>query len=226
MRIHASDMREEGTHYIYLLSTMVGFMIAGPIVSRWQMGHVVMQVAITALLIISVLATAGHRSRFAFIVSVAAVTLISHWADHLLKEPSWLEYPPLISGLIFFLLVILALVRHIFMERDHITVGFLCGVANVYMLIAVFFAYAFALVDVTYPGSLSGENFTRIGNEIRLAPFIYFSFATLTTVGYGDIVPSGRLAGMLAALEATTGQLYMAILVGRLVGMKVQRMNP
>ncbi len=208
---------------MYLLSTMVFFMVAGPILSQWEVGHLMMLIAISAVLVFSVVATAERRSRVMFIGSVAALTLLTHWADHILREPLWLKYPPLVSGLCFFAIVTLALLRHIFIERDHISVGFLCGVANVYMLIAVVFAYAFALVDVSMPGSFTGESLGRVGSEIRLAPFIYFSFATLTTVGYGDIVPSGRLAGMLAALEATAGQMYLAILVGRLVGMRVVR---
>ena len=216
-------MRDDGTHYVYLLSTMVFFMLAGPILSQWTVGHLMMQIAISAVLITSVLATAERRSRLVFVASVATLTLFAHWTDHLLKEPLWLKFPPLVSGLCFFTIVTMALVRHIFMERDHITIGFLCGAANVYMLIAIVFAYAFALVDISIPQSFTGEDLGRVGSEIRLAPFLYFSFSTLTTVGYGDIVPSGRLAGMVAALEAISGQMYLTILVGRLVGMRVTK---
>jgi hypothetical protein len=50
---------------------------------------------------------------------------------------------------------------------------------------------------------------------------LYFSFATLTTLGYGDIVPVSAIARTLATLEAITGQLYLAVLVARLVGLHI-----
>jgi hypothetical protein len=52
----------------------------------------------------------------------------------------------------------------------------------------------------------------------RADRFTYFSFVTLTTLGYGDITPMTRAAKNLAALEAIFGQLYLAILIARLVG--------
>ena len=221
LRSRAVTLRDDGTHYVYLLATMVFFMMAGPIVSQWRGGHLIMQISITTVLITSVLAASEHRSRLVFVATLAGVTLVSHWSDHFLHEPNWLRYPPLISGLLFFFLVVLALFRNIFTQRDHITVGFLCGAANVYFLLAILFAYALALVDIAIPGSYEGQGITRIAGETRLAPFLYFSFTTLTTLGYGDIVPANRLAGMLTSLEAVTGQIYLAILVGRLVGMRV-----
>ncbi len=59
----------------------------------------------------------------------------------------------------------------------------------------------------------------------RLAQLIYFSMCTLTTVGYGDIVPVARFARTLAWLEAVTGQLYLAILVARLVGLQIANVS-
>ena len=56
-------------------------------------------------------------------------------------------------------------------------------------------------------------------NDLAWSDFVYFSLATLTTVGYGDITPQTALAGILASLEAVIGQLYLAVLVARLVGL-------
>ena len=57
--------------------------------------------------------------------------------------------------------------------------------------------------------------------EVGLSSFVYYSFVTLTTLGYGDITPLTREAGMFAYTEAMIGQLYLAILVARLIGMYV-----
>ena len=55
---------------------------------------------------------------------------------------------------------------------------------------------------------------------------IYYSFVTLSTLGYGDIVPKVSAARMLAAVEAITGQLYLAVLVARLVGLHISQSTP
>jgi voltage-gated potassium channel Kch len=54
----------------------------------------------------------------------------------------------------------------------------------------------------------------------------YFGFATLTTVGYGDIVPRTEVARGVATLEAVAGQLYLAVLVARLISLHVSRKDP
>ena len=66
----------------------------------------------------------------------------------------------------------------------------------------------------------------RLSAEKRYPLFIYFSFSTMSTLGYGDIVPVSRLARSLSWLEALTGQLYLTILVARLVGLHIANAPP
>ncbi len=66
------------------------------------------------------------------------------------------------------------------------------------------------------------EGQMRFGGKQSIYP-VYFSFVTLTTLGYGDIVPTSATARMLAAAEAVTGQLYLAVLVARLVGLHISQ---
>ena len=73
------------------------------------------------------------------------------------------------------------------------------------------------MVDFLVPGSFRyGQDRTLTGPEM-----IYYSFITLTTLGYGDIVPVSPSARSLATLEALTGQLYLTVLVARLVGLHI-----
>ena len=89
----------------------------------------------------------------------------------------------------------------------------------------------YSAVDYVQPGSFrfplldeNVEGAMRFSDTRAVFP-IYFSFVTLTTLGYGDIVPVSASARMLATMEALMGQLYLAVLVARLVGMQVsQRM--
>lgn len=98
--------------------------------------------------------------------------------------------------------------------------GALCG----YLLLAMMWSLIYQVLELTWPGS-----FVRTGGQAIIAQsvapvaqdwsaFIYFSFVTITTLGYGDITPANAPAGHMAALEAVVGQFYMVVLVARLVG--------
>lgn len=88
---------------------------------------------------------------------------------------------------------------------------------DVYLLAGLTFGVAFRLVEQFAPGSFGGPH---AGEP---ASFIYFSFVTIATLGYGDIVPLSGPARALAILEAVGGQMYLAVLVARLVSLYATR---
>jgi hypothetical protein len=97
--------------------------------------------------------------------------------------------------------------------------GSLCG----YLLVGVAFGHAYSLVELLRPGSFLAGELTATGPDPGRAhsALTYFSFVTLTTVGYGDIVPASGLARGLANVEAIVGQFYLAVVIADLIGKKV-----
>lgn len=95
---------------------------------------------------------------------------------------------------------------------------------GVYLLAGIVFGVTYRLLDGLEPGSLrtSGADGAEPA-AASLGTCIYFSFVTLATLGYGDVVPASELARTLAILEAVGAQLYVAVLVARLVGLYVRR---
>lgn len=92
----------------------------------------------------------------------------------------------------------------------------ICAALCAYLLVGLGFGAMFAAIDVLAPGSLAGA---RSSAPLELDEAVYFSFVTLATLGYGDLVPAGAAARSLAVLEAVFGQLYLAVLVARLVSL-------
>jgi hypothetical protein len=90
------------------------------------------------------------------------------------------------------------------------------GVAA-YLLLGVIWAHAYSLLEMLRPGAFSGP----VGHGLGPRAWYYYSFVTLTTMGYGDILPVHPMARSLATLEAVTGSLYLAILISRLVSQAV-----
>ena len=99
-----------------------------------------------------------------------------------------------------------------------VTVHLVLGVLAIYLLIGVTFAFADGAVD-----RLGARDFLRGQPDASVADFLYFSFATLTTTGYGDLVPGNDLARSFAILEALTGQIYLVTVVAVLVGNLARR---
>lgn len=95
------------------------------------------------------------------------------------------------------------------------------GAILLYLLIAMAFASLYLLIGLRVPGAFA--NLAIEDSPALTSALIYFSCVTLTTVGYGDITPVYPLARSLANLEAIVGQLYPAILIGRLVTLQLER---
>ena len=95
------------------------------------------------------------------------------------------------------------------------------GIAG-YLLIGLIWTYAYQLVVQQAPDAIYFENGAADALSQQPSDLIYFSFTTLTTVGYGDVHPVRSAARSLAVAEALIGQLYIAILIASLVGMAVQ----
>jgi len=92
------------------------------------------------------------------------------------------------------------------------------GAVAAYLLLGLAWAAAYAFVAALAPGAFA----TARPESTHSRSYLYFSFVTLTTLGYGDITPVHHAARSLAMLEALTGQLYPAILIARLVTLHTQ----
>jgi hypothetical protein len=107
-------------------------------------------------------------------------------------------------------------------RQGKVTLHRILGGISAYLLLGVMWAGAYALVETLHPGSFSRAVDVAGGHR----GWVYFSFVTLTTVGYGDILPVHPAARSLAMLEAVTGPLYIAILLARLVSLAMTPPGP
>jgi hypothetical protein len=167
-----------------------------------------------ALLLISgVRALAQRRLGRFVLMPVAAITIVVSLMSCILPVPEpWVRGTSLLSLLLFLVVVLGQTLR-----SGPITFHRIQGAVAAYLLLGVIWAEAYALVALLHPGAFSGP--LNLADGPR--GWFYFSFVTLTTVGYGDVLPVHPVARSLAILEAATGPLYLAILIARLVSLTV-----
>ena len=115
--------------------------------------------------------------------------------------------------MLFLALSIMALTRTVFSTRT-VTWETIKGGISAYLLIGILWTFAYEFLILMDPESLVASR-----GEIGLAQLQYFSFVTLTTLGYGDITPVTWLTRNLAVLEALIGQIFLTVLIARLVGL-------
>lgn len=169
---------------------------------------------------------AGRRFRIAGAV-LGAPAVLGTWTAYAMPER---HGPAVAAGFhaaaaAFNVLVIAVLLLQVYRGRSvsmDVVAAALCG----YLMLGVTFGHVYYLLNTVVPGSFNGLDPDPSHHRTHYQ-LIYFSFVTLTTVGYGDITPAKDTARSLALVEAVAGQFYLAVLVADLVGKRVaQAVSP
>jgi hypothetical protein len=124
---------------------------------------------------------------------------------------------------IAFLIFLSSVLLSAILEQERVTLDTIFGGICVYLLLGVAWSLAYSFLEYLHPGSFLADGLPLPGarhpGEFRREELLYFSFVTLTTVGYGDVLAKSHPARALAAAEAVTGSLYIAVFIARLVGL-------
>lgn len=159
------------------------------------------------LMVLAALNTLRSRSPLFYFICLAGLFSLS--MQFIPRD--WHLRPLLHQGIpqmCFYLLLVVALFRRVTQERP-VTGELLYGLCSLYLNFVLVFAFAYNLIEQLWPNSFNGTAL------LHLDSFIYFSMITLTTIGYGDIVPVLPLARLLAGAEAIMGALFIALAVAR-----------
>jgi len=213
--------RHSAAHF---LAALVLIFVTAPFIEDLRGGELIEAVLMTVVLLSAVLAVGGRRRTLVWASVLVIPALVGKWINH--WRPDLM--PPEVflgAGLLFVLFVVLHLLRFI-LRAPRIDSEILClGVSN-YLMLGWLWAFAYMLVDRMVPGSFA---FTVGPSSVRsLEGFrgFYFSYSTITTVAYGDIIPLSSAVRMLAMAEAMAGMLYVALLIARLVSLYYSKDPP
>ena len=202
---------------VQLLIALGLFFSCAPFVEEIKGGELIVSILFSLVLLAGVVAVADRKRILVIAIVLAIPGIAGRWIN--LLRPDLV--PPrvfLVAGLVLVAFVIANLLRFIF-RAPSVTVEVLCASISAYLMLGLMWAMAYWLVDRLTPGGAFSFNTNAGARSIDGFTGFYFSFITLSTVGYGDITPVSRIARWLAAMEAMTGLLYVTVLIARLVSL-------
>ncbi len=217
--------------YLALLVSLLLLAVLHPIARGRYVGQATSNIFLGMVFLTAIFAVSQRRWPFRLALALGIPAFMISWIAYLIARlwPIYMNVVILARDFneLFFLGFAIGVVLYDVLGGEEVSTDRLCGAICAYLMIGVAFATTYAIIDLLQPGSFQwrlsmsdhtdpfefrGEVFSRL---------LYYSFVTLTTLGYGDITPVSTAARTFSWLEAVCGQLYLAILIARLVGLHI-----
>ena len=212
-----------------LLAAMVLLMLVAPFLYVIVPGEILERTLVTALFVAVLLSAVWvvSRTRTAVIIAtLLGAPAIVLKGLHVALASDGVGIAMQLFAIAFLAYAIVAILRVVFTDQ-RVTYNTIAAALCVYLLLSILWASVYAALEIVEPGS-----FSLTAAETDLIPSaespdefsrqaLYYSLVTMTTLGYGDIAPKTPPARMFAAMQAVMGQIYLAVLVARLVGLHI-----
>jgi len=202
--------------FLPLLIAVVGALLVGPFLDTGPRA-VIDQALFSAVLIAAVVSVRRQRGQLIAAAAGALAAVGLGWAA-LVTGDDTIVLAWLLLTVLFLGFVIVSLLGVVFRTRRVVTDTVL-GAICIYFLIGYAWGHGFAIIELRRPASFGGLD--EAVEPGRLHALIYYSLGTLTTLSAGDIVPLTPPVRTLSVIEAATGQLYLTVLIARLVGLQI-----
>jgi hypothetical protein len=196
--------------YAILFYSLLATIVAAPLLDALSLDAALLEVFLALNLLAGALGFEGvWRRRVILIITVTA--LMIHFVSAQLSDevrPAALAFWTVVASLSA------GSALRFSMRSKKIDAEHIYAALSAYLLAGIFFGVLYHAVESVWPGSFTAGGAIR---EFPLFDAIYFSFVTLATLGYGDLVPVSGVARGLAVVEAVSGQLFLAVMIARLV---------
>jgi len=210
-------------NFVHLIFSLVGLLLAGALVDQfpgWLGKHVFQAVTVgtVALSIVGFRATVlGVKTGIGFTLLVFVIVV-----SGIVLDNADLSYLHLLALLLFYCWATWLAARQVLFSGT-IDSNKIVGAICIYLLMGLIWSMLYLLLAQTIPGAFNGLE-QRVWYD-NFADVTYYSYVTLTTLGYGDISPVAPVARFLVYMEAIVGVFYMAILVASLIGIRISKLQ-
>ena len=206
-------------NFSYLTSALVGILVVGALIETVPGGwsNLVLQVLSVILLLIASNSLHTLNARFPWGYLVIGLMIISATARYFILA-AWLDASFVILLLVFFQAAFWTVSRNVLLTGS-IDTDKIIGSVAMYLLLGLSWSALYSLVLIVDAGAIAGIPSQSWADNF--ADTTYFSFVTITTLGYGDLLPVNEFVRVIAYLEAVTGVFFMAIVVASLINKSV-----
>lgn len=182
-------------------------------------GHeIILGFAISIILLAAIFSVSANKKHLIIAIILGIPSIFLAFLDERLFDQNFLLFSCLLR-FVFFTYIISIYLLYI-LGSYRITKDTLFGAISIYLLMGLAWMHLYSALEILSPESFQGMNQGAQGySHDLLGNFMYFSYVTLSTLGYGDLIPISLPAKIFSALEAISGQLYLAILIARLIGL-------
>jgi hypothetical protein len=202
---------------IILLVCLLALIILFPLLK--ERGSVLRDLLLTAIFFSGIFSLDFSTQSLKILLPLGVATSATTWSGHFIRNDI-VHLVDFITTFLFLTAIVILMIRHIARSRK-VTATIILSSINGYLLLGVLSAVLLAISDVVhrYIFSSGSQAILFPGETVpQFNDYLYFSFVTLTTLGYGDVAPVSHLTRSIAVIIAVTGQLYMTVLIAMLVG--------
>ena len=214
-----NDSGDPPRHF-WLLITLLCIFVIAPFVVPYYYGPTILNIVAVAVLLSATYAVSERRLFLIIGLSLSIISIaLTFWLA--VTPTHWLVIVAHASLALLIGFFAVAILGHV-LRSGRVNADKIYGAICAYLLFGYGFAFVFSVIEELQPGSFVSVVPDAARDLVsRAMQMRYFSFVTLATVGYGDVVPHSQLARTAALLEAMFGQFYLVALVGRLVGLHI-----
>jgi len=204
-----------GENFFFLLIALLVFILSWPFLSKLSYGRIIATLLFVGIFTASIYSV-GRKNKFVYIILLTLVVLsvLLRVIVHFDKTPFFIISASLMNVICLTFIAIIIL-EHILIGRK-ITLNEIYGAICVYLLIGLIWTIMFILTQLLNPHAFYISP-TAAHHTRELSQFLYFSFVTLTSTGYGEIYAISPMARGLVFLEIIIGQIYLIVLIGWMV---------
>jgi len=199
---------------VYLLGLCIIYIFILGLIPEAHTKDIYYSIVITIIFIFSYISATEGNKRFAWIPILAIAVL---WISELMNLP-FLMKAASITTFIFFFYIIVKLMKKVVVSKVVTILEFTESI-NAYLLFGIAGSLIFYTIYKDFPGAFNMPDTVHQG----MSNFVYFTFVTLSTLGYGDITPLSPFARSMSIFFSVSGQLYLAMIVAVLVGKFISR---
>ena len=203
--------------FFYLFLCQILLLVLFPYLEKPGLPILLFRLLGAAAFVSGVYAVSERRAQWIAALALAVPAGVLNAVAAFRPDPR-LAVPTLIFTILFLVFTLVSLLRAV-VRAERVTGDTIYGAISVYLLMALTWAAAYLLLVTVQPDALAMDAARHPHHTMDWSDCVFYSFVTLTSLGYGDILPMTQQARSLSMLEAVSGIMYVAILIARLVGL-------